>query len=680
MNAATTALIDALGWALLHSTWQLAAMACGLWLLLRLNHNAPATTRYGICTATLFAAPLCFAGTVSLCWDAPAVEFSSLEAFAITRPVAGQALPAASLPSQAPLQQGFNTAAALPWVVSLWFAGMLLFGTRFIGGFLQARSLRLRGHRPVSEALQERVRTLALSLGIDHPVVAVESFEVAVPMVVGIIRPLILLPSSALIGLSADQLESVLLHELAHIRRRDLWVNFIQGLVEVMLFFHPAVWWMSSRLRAERELCCDDAVLAQGTSGKVYAHALLRLSEQRLQMAHSAAATDGSLRFRIERLIGEPGPPQRSIRGLAAAFLFCCVGLMSAQQSLAAGQDLSQMVDELMEMDITTPAGVTLSTAEEDRVLREGLQELMAHRKAILDRMDALMQDDPERWELIVELRSAQVDEHVADMLEGSTIPASLNEEQAGVYRATLSQRSARFRSDALSRYQRVMQMDGPSELLDEARAAAERLQSPHLPGDDGLPAALESLDTDALLKKASTTSADAPFAGRIWLATAERLFDENNAPEAMVWYKAAADQLSPEQAVFAHYKIAWCHYNLGRRDMAISEMEAVVAAKVEPFRQEGLKDLMRFYVDIDQAELTVDTLTEDGGKVELTGVAVSNLVVSRFLKGLEASGSLAKVYLHSVEEIDDGGVMTKEFTISARLSLSTSARAKRRQ
>jgi len=679
MSASASALIDALGWALVHSTWQLAVMAFGLWLLLRLNHRAASTTRYGICTATLFAAPLCFAGTVFLCWDAPAVEFSALEVFSITRPVMGQSLPAVRLPSEATLQPAFHAAAALPWVVSLWLIGMLLFGTRFIGGFLHARSLRLSGHRPVVAALQERVRVLAVSMGIRHPVAVVESFDVTVPMVVGIIRPLILLPSAALIGLSSDQLESVLLHELAHIRRRDLWVNFIQGLVEVMLFFHPAVWWMSSRLRAERELCCDDAVLDRGTSGPVYARALLRLSEQRLRVAHSAAATDGSLHFRIERLIGEVGPPQRSIRGLAAAFLFCCVGLMSAQQTLAAGDDLSQMVDEIMHMDITTPAGVTLSRQEEDSLLKEGMQGLMAQREAILGRMDDLMEEDPDRWQLIVALRSAQVDEHVADMVEASTVPSYLAEEQARLYRAALSQRSARFRSDALSRYQRVMQMDGPSALLDEARAAVERLQSPLLPADNRLPAALEALDTKAMLKKAASTSADDPSAGRIWLATAERLFDESNAPEALVWYQAAAEHLSPGQAVFAQYKAAWCHYNMGHIAMAISEMERVVHAKVEPFRHEGLKDLLRFYVDIDPAELQVESLTEDGGKVEFTGVADSNLIVSRFLQGLQASGSFTDIFLHTVEEVDDDGFMRKEFTISARLIGGKSAPSKKR-
>lgn len=601
MSASSSALIDAVGWALVHSTWQLAALALVLWLLLRLSHHAASTTRYGFCAAALFSAPLCFAFTVLLCWDTPAVEFSALEVFSTARPVIGPLAPSGALASESAARSLAHTASALPWVVAVWLTGMLFFGLRFIGGFLYARSIRLRGHRAVAAALQERVRLLALSLGIDHPVSVVESFEVTVPMVVGIIRPLILLPTSALAGLSPDQLESVLLHELAHIRRRDLWVNFIQGLVEVMLFFHPAVWWMSSRLRAERELCCDDAVLARGTSSTVYAQALLRLSEQRLQGAHSAAATDGSLRFRIERLIGDPSPPQRSIRGLAAVFLFFSFGLMSAQQSLAAGQDLTQMVDELLEMDITTPADTALSTSDENRILREGLESLMEQREAILDRMDVLMDQDPERWAFVVELRSAQVNEHVADMLESSTVPSFLNADQAALYQASLSQRSAGFRSSALSGYQRVAQMDGPSTLMDEARAAAERLQGPALPDDEDLSDALDSLDTEALLRKASATSPDDPMVGRIWLLTAERMFDENKAPEAIVWYTAAADHLSETDAVYARYRIAWCNHNLGFTDTAISTMEAVVQEGVEPFRQEGLKDLLRFYIEADR-------------------------------------------------------------------------------
>ena len=138
------------------------------------------------------------------------------------------ALPGALAPTAAPAP-ALSTVSSLPWVVSLWGMGMLLFGARFFGGLVQVRSLRRRDHRPVSAALQERVRVLALSLGIVHPVSVVESFQTTVPMVVGIIRPLILLPSSALAGLTPEQLESIVLHELAHIRRRDLWVGFGQG-------------------------------------------------------------------------------------------------------------------------------------------------------------------------------------------------------------------------------------------------------------------------------------------------------------------------------------------------------------------------------------------------------------------------------------------------------------------
>ena len=668
MSAATTALIDALGWALVHSTWQLAAIACGLGLLLRMSHRTASTTRYGICATALFSAPLCFVGTAWLCWDAPAVELSSIEAFSIVRPVPGQATHASGSTPQAALPHALDTARALPWVVSLWILGMLCFGARFIGGFLQARSLRVHGHRPVSEALQARVTALARSLGIEHPVPVVESISVTVPMVVGILRPLVLLPTCALTGLGPDQLEAVLLHELAHIRRRDLWVSFVQGLVEVMLFFHPAVWWISSRLRAERELCCDDSVVARGTSGQVYARALLLLSESHFHAAHSAAATDGSLRFRVERLIGEPGPPQRSVRGLAAAFLLCFVGLMSAQQSLAGGPELSQMVDDLMEMDISTPTDATLSPQEQERLLRQGLQDLLVQRKAILDRMDSLMAEDPDRWGLIVELRGAQVDEHVANMLEASTLPAGLTKAQAGVYRATLTQRSARFRADALSAYQRAQQLSGPSALLDEARSAVERLQGPLLPTDSTLPAALEALETGAMLKKAASIHAEDPSAGQIWLATAERLFDEGNASEALVWYEAAREQLGSDQAVFAHYKVAWCHYNMGYTDRAVVEMDGVIGSGVEPFRREGLKDLVQFHVDPDPQTLQIRSLTEANRKVELTGAASSSLVLSGFLQDLEASSHFTDVYLIEVDKLEQEGTMTRAFTVSARL------------
>lgn len=380
MTTSVEAVVDALGWALLHSTWQLSILAGLLWLGLRLGHRAGSTTRYALCVGALFAAPFCFATTAWLCWDSPASAASSLAVVSMPHWLTGPSLADGNPSLDAGGAATGIGAVWLPRMVSLWLLGMLGFGARFVGGFMHVRALQRRGQRPVSAALQARVRGLARSLGMEQAVAVVESFEVAVPMVVGILRPVILLPSSTLAGLRPDELEAVLLHELAHIRRRDLWVGFVQGLVEVVLFFHPAVWWISGRLRAERELCCDDAVLAGGMSARLYAGALLRLSEQRLFGAHSAAATDGSLRFRIERLVGAPRPPQRGVRGLAAALLFCGLGLASIQSSLATDHAQSANLqasetDVAVDVNSVTAGTASMAQAGDSAALSQSLQQ-----------------------------------------------------------------------------------------------------------------------------------------------------------------------------------------------------------------------------------------------------------------------------------------------------------------
>ena len=594
MSTALTAWIDALGHALLHATWQLGLLAGALWLVLRLCADRAATTRYALCAAALFTAPLVFVGTTLWFLDPSAVELAALEAVPETaaRPAVPTSRSAVAVTGAMRDSSMVRTGA-----VALWSFGMLCFGVRFLIGLAQACSLRHSGHRPVSATLRARASALATSLGIAHPIAVVASTRVAVPMVVGILRPMILLPPSALTGLTPLQLEYIVLHELAHIRRRDLWVNFIQGLVEVTLFFHPAIWWMSNRLRAERELCCDDEVLAHGASGTTYARALLSLSEHRLQPALGAAATDGSLRFRIERLVGRPGRPQRGVRGLAAAALFCVLGTLSAQQSFA-DEDLGQMVDSLLEMQIVLPEDTSLSPAEEGARLRAQLDGLLDERRAILERMDTLLTEDPDRWGLLVTLRTAQVDEHVADTIAASDVPSGLTEQQATFYRTALEQRSAKLRSRALEHYARAAEMSGPLALVEEAREALSQRDEPELPTDgDLLPAALDALDTDRLLQAATSTGPDDAHVGTIWLTTAERLFEEGRSEEALVWYSAAIPVLPSTSRRFARYKSAWCHVNMGSFDTGISVMSTLIDDGEPLFRDEALDDLARFYV-----------------------------------------------------------------------------------
>ncbi len=148
---------------------------------------------------------------------------------------------------------------------------------------------------------------LAKRLHIARPIRLLESSMVDVPTVIGWLRPVVLMPASALAGMAPQQLEAILAHELAHIRRHDYLVNLLQTLVETLLFYHPAVWWLSRRIRVERENCCDDLAVSLCGDPYAYARALADLEELRADSSRLVlAATGGSLLHRVRRLIGTP--------------------------------------------------------------------------------------------------------------------------------------------------------------------------------------------------------------------------------------------------------------------------------------------------------------------------------------------------------------------------------------
>jgi len=164
--------------------------------------------------------------------------------------------------------------------------------------------------------------------------------------VIGHLRPVILLPVSALTGLSAAQIEAIVAHELAHIRRYDYLVSLIQSIVEILLFHHPAVWWISRRIRIEREYCCDDLVVSIGQGRLVYAEALAKLAPIEARFDAVAAATGGSLLDRIRRLAGSQGDEHaglsRSAAGVILSALLVLGAAGTATHILAgAGQELN---------------------------------------------------------------------------------------------------------------------------------------------------------------------------------------------------------------------------------------------------------------------------------------------------------------------------------------------------
>jgi beta-lactamase regulating signal transducer with metallopeptidase domain len=319
--------LQTLGWALVHSLWQGALVAFVYACFAALAKNATPNVRYVAACAALGLMLFIPAATVLLKPVGPqlpsAREVSptgELWAEALQgrarAEAGGKASPATTtggtLDERALTREGFRLWAEerfdvlIPWLVLAWAAGVFLLTLRVAGGWFSVRRLKASAW-PVEESGRERLAALALRLGVARAVRLCQSALVEVPTVVGHLRPLILIPVSALTGLSPRQLEALLAHELAHIRRYDYLVNLLQTAVETLLFYHPAVWWVSRRVRAEREHACDDAAVEGLGDLLLYARSLAQMEHLRRERgetpALALAADGGSLMQRIQRLI-----------------------------------------------------------------------------------------------------------------------------------------------------------------------------------------------------------------------------------------------------------------------------------------------------------------------------------------------------------------------------------------
>jgi uncharacterized protein (TIGR03435 family) len=215
--------------------------------------------------------------------------------------------------------------SVLTWVVLLWLAGASAFWVRLMGGWWIAARMRSQRVRPAPPEWQATLDQLGARIRLTRPVRLLISALVEVPTVVGWLRPVVLVPVAALAGLPPEHVEALLAHELAHIRRRDFLVNVLQSIAEALLFYHPAVWWVSGHIRAEREFCCDDIAVSVTGDVLTYARALAELESARPTHLRAAmAASGGSVAHRIARLLGQARPASGIVPGpgiVAAAML-----------------------------------------------------------------------------------------------------------------------------------------------------------------------------------------------------------------------------------------------------------------------------------------------------------------------------------------------------------------------
>ncbi len=336
----SSAAVQTLGWTLLHSLWQGAAVALLLATLLWLTKRSSPNLRYLLTYIALGLMVLLptFTYSVLAPWVQAVPDVSyDLNSSLVWETRATTAAGTQQIPA-GPTGERTRLDPYLPYLVAVWFLGVFLLSARLLGGLWLLRQLKTRFGRAISDSLAGRCRELTQRLGIRRAVGLRESLAVKVPVVIGWLRPTILVPTSALTGLSVGQLELILAHELAHIRRNDYLVNLLQHIAETLLFYQPAVWWVSAKIREEREDCCDDlAVWACNGDTTAYAKALVKLDDLRLTQL-APAATGGSLLKRIERLMGKALPhwpePAQWTAGLA---LFLAPLLVLSFAS--AGQD-----------------------------------------------------------------------------------------------------------------------------------------------------------------------------------------------------------------------------------------------------------------------------------------------------------------------------------------------------
>ncbi len=313
-------LINAIGWTLIHSIWQGSLIALALGVLFWVLHKKSAQTRYVSALAAMLLMFIVSVGTFVYFFEKQGVEYVqetaiisemsavSFETMEEAAPPPQVSEPSSSAESKTSFWEELTVYfhRHLPVIVVVWLMGVVLLLLRLIGSVAYVQRLKNYRTRPVGEKWQKKLGVLASKLQVSKSVRLIESAIVKTPMVIGHLKPVILVPVGVLSGLPSEQMEVILAHELAHIRRYDYLVNLFQKTIDLLFFYHPAVWWMSAMVRTEREHCCDDLAVEISGDSITFAKALANIQEMSTSYPQVALAFMGRKKrilSRVNRLL-----------------------------------------------------------------------------------------------------------------------------------------------------------------------------------------------------------------------------------------------------------------------------------------------------------------------------------------------------------------------------------------
>ncbi|SHM35992.1 Signal transducer regulating beta-lactamase production, contains metallopeptidase domain [Cyclobacterium lianum] len=329
---------ELLGWALLHSLWQFLLLAGVYALILRIPIFRIPRYRYLAGFFSLILMFLCFLSTV--CYEylqlaaAPAMPSATSTYLAMPSGPAGY-------------QQGLTAMAVdffrkvLPYLVNVWFIGVVFYMLRLLGNFVSLQQIRRRSSADLSGWIFDCTKTCMQQMQIRLPVCIRKSEEIEVPMVFGILKPMVLIPAGLVFNMPSAQLEAIIAHELAHVRRHDFAFNLFQSFLEMIFFYHPAFWWINETIRESREQATDDLAIACGAKGADLAHALAHIvnmtSTPTPQLAMAASKSGFPTLHRIQRMMGmKPNrinnTPLITKTMMITSLLSCVLLLGTAQQ------------------------------------------------------------------------------------------------------------------------------------------------------------------------------------------------------------------------------------------------------------------------------------------------------------------------------------------------------------
>jgi len=310
LSFSASALAQSLSYALLYSLAQGAAIYGMLFIILKAVPGMNARVKYYLSFGALV---LIFAWFANTCADqytrltpttvyiTPDNTTGNAGTHSIPFTVSAEPSATATLSNYIPHFDRY-----VPIILLMYCAGLFLMLLRFAVNMLQLRALGRYGTEPVQPALAEFVSRWQEAFGIGRKVHIYVSRRVSVPMMMGALKPIILLPVAAVNNLSVEEVEAIILHELAHIRRHDYLFNLVQVVIETLLFFNPFVWLASALVRREREHCCDDLVVSHASSPLHYARALAMLENNRINsnsLSLAATGTNNQLFHRIKRIM-----------------------------------------------------------------------------------------------------------------------------------------------------------------------------------------------------------------------------------------------------------------------------------------------------------------------------------------------------------------------------------------